>query len=62
MVISSSGGVLISVQLFNDTLAGESVENFTFSSLPPASPTPNDAMFLFHDSVINIVDISSEQL
>ena len=60
MVISSSGGMLISVRLFDDLLAGESVENFTFSSLPPAFPTANDAMFLFRDSVINIVDISSE--
>ena len=62
VVISSSEGVLTYVALHNDSLAGEPVENFTYSSLPSLSPNPNDAMFLFRDSVINIVDISSEQL
>ena len=53
-------GVLVSVTLNNDSLAGEPVENFTYTGLQPTSPNPLDAMFLFRDSVINIVDINSE--
>ena len=60
-MISTTAGILISVTLFNDSLAGEPIENFTYSSLSPVSPSPTDAMFLFRDSVINIVDINSEQ-
>ena len=60
MVIDSPEGSLISVTLLNDSLAGEPVENFTYSFLPPASPNLLDAMFLFRNSVINIVDINSE--
>ena len=60
LVINNPEGVLVSVTLFDDSLAGEPVENFTYSSVLPASPNPNDALFLFRDSVINIVDVNSE--
>ena len=60
LTINSPEGVLVTVILFNDSLAGEPVEDFTYTGLPPASPNPLDAMFLFRDSVFNIVDINSE--
>ena len=61
VLISDPEGVLIYVTLFNDSLAGEPVENFTLSALPPASPAPYDALYLFRESVINIVDVNSEE-
>ena len=52
--------MLVRVSLIDDSLSGEPVENFTISRQTSISPSPNDAMFLFRDSVINIVDINSE--
>ena len=60
VVIGSPEGILMPVTLFNDSLAGEPVESFTFSWLPPDLPNPNDAMFLFRDSAVSIVDVNSE--
>ena len=51
---------IISVTIIADRIAGEPVENFTISFMGATSPGTGDAMFLFRDSVVNIVDEDSK--
>ena len=46
----------VRVDIRADGIAGEPVERFTISSMAPASFGTGDAMFLFRDSVIQILD------
>ena len=60
LITSSLPEQLVYVSIFADRIDGEPVENFTISSTAAVRAGANDAMFLFRDSVINIVDNYSE--
>ena len=60
LITSSLPEQMIIVTISADRIAGEPIENFTISSMMAASSGANDAIFLFRNSVIKIVDEDSK--
>ena len=56
ILITSPADLVVAVTISDDGIAGEPMENFTITSQPPLVSGTFDAPFLFHDSVVNIID------
>ena len=59
ILLTTFAGLDVSLTISLDDTAGEPVENFVITSQPPLTSGSNDAMFLFRNSTINIVDADS---
>ena len=55
-IIQSTAGLDVIVIISNDGIAGEPMENFTITSLPPLESETIYTRFLFRDSVVHIND------
>ena len=53
-------GIDVAITISVDGIAGEPPEMFTMTFQPPAVSSPNDPMFLFRNSIVNIIDTDSE--
>ena len=53
-------GINAAITISVDGIAGEPPEMFTITFQPPAVSSPNDPMFLFRNSIVNIIDTDSE--
>ena len=56
ILILSAAGLDVAVTISDDGIAGEPMENFTITSQIPLVSGSSDALFLFRDSVVNIID------
>ena len=57
LIFSRAPELPVSVAISPDGIAGEPIESFTITSMDPDNPASSDAMFLFRDSTIEILDI-----